>query len=234
MLRKPTYLYIKQHSITGLKYFGKTSSQDPYLYNGSGTYWRRHIKKHGIMHITTLWVSEPYTSLELIQEYALQFSIDNNIINSTEWANLKLENGIDGGWDYVNANHLNRYENWSVESKNKHATGSAQGGINCLAQKKGIHGMTTEQRSTNGKSSIKQTQQIMLAKYGVISLFSIFNKDKTFNDKKKEIYKTIKHQQGSKNSQFGSMWITNGIDNKKIIKDNVIPDGWRKGRVMKK
>ena len=33
------------------------------------------------------------------------------------------------------------------------------------------------------------------------------------------------------NSQYGTMWITNGIDNKKIKKDlDAIPDGWYKGR----
>lgn len=41
-------------------------------------------------------------------------------------------------------------------------------------------------------------------------------------------------QLGDKNSQFGSMWITNGKDNKKIKKDvDIIPDGWYKGRTTK-
>lgn len=26
------------------------------------------------------------------------------------------------------------------------------------------------------------------------------------------------------------MWITNGTENKKIKKDSIIPEGWRKGR----
>jgi hypothetical protein len=47
----PTYLYIKQHSITGLKYFGKTTKSNPYKYNGSGKYWIRHINKNGKEHI---------------------------------------------------------------------------------------------------------------------------------------------------------------------------------------
>ena len=91
----PTYLYIKQHSITGLKYFGKTS-QNPYTYNGSGSHWRSHIKKHGKEHIVTLWVSEPYTDTS-ITEFALKFSIENDIVNSKEWANLIPENGLSGG-----------------------------------------------------------------------------------------------------------------------------------------
>jgi len=50
--------------------------------------------------------------------------------------------------------------------------------------------------------------------------------------KKKETFKQIGHSQGSKNSQFGSMWITNGSESKKIQKDTLIPEGWRKGRVI--
>ena len=35
---------------------------------------------------------------------------------------------------------------------------------------------------------------------------------------------------GSNNSQYGTMWITNGVDNKKIRKEDVMPEGWYKGR----
>jgi hypothetical protein len=91
----PTYLYIKQHSITGLKYFGKTI-KDPYTYNGSGKHWTNHIKKHGKEHIKTLWVSEPYTDTSIV-EVALKFSAENDIVNSKKWANLMPENGLDGG-----------------------------------------------------------------------------------------------------------------------------------------
>jgi hypothetical protein len=92
----PTVLYIKQHSVTGLKYFGKTT-QDPLKYNGSGVYWTDHIKKHGKEHVTTVWISEPYIDSDTIAEFALAFSLENNIVESSTWANLKPENGLDGG-----------------------------------------------------------------------------------------------------------------------------------------
>ena len=92
----PTYLYIKQHSVTGLKYFGKTT-QDPYKYLGSGKHWTRHIKKHGKEHIVTLWVSELFHDTSIVDQ-ALQLSKEHNIVESKEWANLKPENGLDGGW----------------------------------------------------------------------------------------------------------------------------------------
>jgi hypothetical protein len=92
----PTYLYIKKHSVTGLKYFGKTTKSDPYKYKGSGVRWTHHIRKHGKEHIVTLWVSEPYYDTSII-EHALHFSAENNITESNEWANLIPENGLNGG-----------------------------------------------------------------------------------------------------------------------------------------
>ena len=90
----PTYLYIKQHSVTKKKYYGKTT-KDPYEYNGSGKHWSRHINKHGKEHIVTLWVSELYYDTSIV-EVALKFSADNDIVKSKEWANLEPENGLNG------------------------------------------------------------------------------------------------------------------------------------------
>jgi hypothetical protein len=39
-------------------------------------------------------------------------------------------------------------------------------------------------------------------------------------------------QKGCKNSQNGTYWITNGVTNKKINKDNNIPIGWKRGRIL--
>ena len=90
----PTYLYVKQLSVTGLKYFGKTTN-DPYTYKGSGKHWTRHIKKHGKKHIVTLWVSNLFYDTSIV-DYALQFSKENNIVESKEWANMEPENGLNG------------------------------------------------------------------------------------------------------------------------------------------
>ena len=87
------YLYAKQHNKTGLRYFGKTI-RDPYKYNGSGLYWRRHLKVYG-KDITTTWV-HAYDDLELCEQEALFFSKVYNIVDSDEWANIKPENGKDG------------------------------------------------------------------------------------------------------------------------------------------
>lgn len=39
---------------------------------------------------------------------------------------------------------------------------------------------------------------------------------------------------GVENSQYGTCWITNEVESKKINKDDLIPEGWRLGRKVKK
>jgi len=61
--------------------------------------------------------------------------------------------------------------------------------------------------------------------------YNTFTGKKHTEETKKKISNTnsIK-QKGENNSQYGSIWITNGIENKKIKKDSEIPQGWYKGR----
>jgi hypothetical protein len=99
---RPTWLYIKQHNQTGLKYFGKTVSIDPVKYKGSGKYWLNHIRKHG-NDVSTIWLQQ-FDDQNQLMEYAINFSTENNIVNSAEWANLMTENGVTGG--YCPNNHL--------------------------------------------------------------------------------------------------------------------------------
>ena len=91
---KPTWLYIKQHNQTGLKYFGKTVKSDPTKYPGSGIYWRNHIKLHG-NDVTTVWC-KLFTDKNELTKYAIDFSVTNKIVESKEWANLIDETGLDG------------------------------------------------------------------------------------------------------------------------------------------
>jgi hypothetical protein len=134
---KPTYLYIKTHNVTGLKYFGKTVNENPSQYRGSGVRWLNHINYHGNDVSTELlgyFVTE-----DSCREAALAFSKEHHIVESSEWANLEEEDGLNGGF------------------------------IGCI---------------------------------------------------------------GEKNTQFGTRWITDETNNKKISKNDPIPDGWRAGRVV--
>jgi len=91
----PTYLYIKQHKVTGKLYFGKTI-KDPLTYTGSGKYWLRHISAHGKQQVETLWYCL-YTDFQELSTFALSFSKMHDIVKSPNWANLMEENGRSGG-----------------------------------------------------------------------------------------------------------------------------------------
>lgn len=89
------YLYHKRHKITGLNYFGKTKGSDPIGYLGSGVYWRSHLTVHG-EEVETLQLWE-FDNQDECSKFAINFSITNNIVESEDWANLCIEDGIGGG-----------------------------------------------------------------------------------------------------------------------------------------
>jgi uncharacterized membrane protein len=88
------YLMVKTHRITGLKYLCQTKQSDPYKYTGSGKYWKNHLKVHG-KHIDTEILRECITKQEL-SEWGRHYSELWNIVESSEWANLKPETGQGG------------------------------------------------------------------------------------------------------------------------------------------
>lgn len=90
----PITLYVKTHNKTGLKYFGKTVQENVDYYQGSGLYWRRHLAVHGYDVTTT--VLGVFEDAVECSKLALKFSVENNIVESDEWANLIAENGLDG------------------------------------------------------------------------------------------------------------------------------------------
>jgi hypothetical protein len=91
------HLYTKRHLLTGLKYFGYTEkAPDPIKYSGSGAYWKKHLKIHGKQHVITddLWTFDNQEECKLFAE---RFSIENDIVNSSLWANCIPETGAETG-----------------------------------------------------------------------------------------------------------------------------------------
>ena len=101
----PIYLYLKTHNTTGFKYLGKTISNDPYLYQGSGKVWKRHIKKHGY-DVTTEILLETTDPKEL-KEVGIYYSNLWNVVESKDFANIIPEMGDGGAMP------------WTIESRQK-------------------------------------------------------------------------------------------------------------------
>ena len=94
-------LYVKTHNKTGLKYFGYTTQKDVQAYRGSGLYWLRHLKEHGHDVQTTIIAS--FDNIEAAREFSLKFSEENNIVKSSNWANLAEETcsvGVPKGYKF--------------------------------------------------------------------------------------------------------------------------------------
>lgn len=119
-------LYISTHNVTGLKYFGKTTryftiEELQKYYHGSGKYWNNHLNKHGndvTMEIYDI-CSLDKTSNKYVEPIALKFSKENNIVESDNWANMILEDGLTGGMPKGSVLCRDLGGNFSIKSKDE-------------------------------------------------------------------------------------------------------------------
>lgn len=218
-LVKPTRLYIKKCPKTGLKYFGMSTRIDIENYTGSGTIWLKHLKEHKVTPIH-VWNSDWYYDTS-IEEFALNFSRENNIDKSELWANRIYENGINKGWTLVNLAGRNLY---GLNGKTANIIDNLNRGRETLKIK---------MLDPTYKANYSKKMSNKLKSYYKINDGSFTGKTHTEEAKKLVGAASSVHQKGSGNSQYGTMWITNGTENMKIKKESSIPDGWYKGRITK-
>ena len=161
-LDKPARLYIKQCPHCGLKYFGKSIKEDIEKYEGSGRVWSRHLKKYGVNPIH-LWNSDWYYDTSIIR-FATKFSNLNKIVESKKWANLIIENGINGG----DSSHTINYEERDKRNFEKY-------GVSCVFKSQEvIDKMKSARVKKYGVEWASQSPEIQIAiktnnlqKYGV-------------------------------------------------------------------
>ncbi len=209
--KKYHYIYKTTNLKNGKYYIGMHSTdnlEDGYM--GSGKRLRRSLKKYGkenfkfeILEFLPNRVSLKEREKELVNEKLIQDSLSMN---------LKL--GGEGG--FVNEEHrikfLNKAVTMFISNKDK-----------IVERKKWLWENNDEWRNNFSK-------KLSDSKIGNLSWTGLQHTEET----KKKIGETnsIK-QKGESNSQFGTCWITNGKENKKIKKDEIIPDGWKLGRKIK-
>jgi len=214
------YLYEIKNNLNGKIYVGvhKTESLDD-GYMGSGKVIRRAISKHGVENFTKVILEHFDDSTAM---YAREKEIvTDEFLNNPNTYNLRR--GGHGGFDFINGSGL-----------------SVQNLKDPIVRQK-THDSFRDRMRENGKTSKEISKNILLSdimKYqyseGIReSSFVKLNKDSDFQQKRKDSFANISHAQGEKNSQFGTMWITDEVSNIKIKKDSLIPEGWRKGRKIK-
>ena len=215
------YLYEIRNNINGKIYIGvhKTEVIDD-GYMGSGKVIKRAIEKYGIENFTKT-ILETFDSSESMFACEKEIDTDEFLLREDTY---NLRRGGTGGFDYVNsiltaadrsalgkAGCFTNKHLWSVETQRKWKTIAT----------------ATMSRLREEWKADERIQAILVDSRQVGSINALSEKSR---NKKKETYKKISHQQGEKNSQFGKVWITNGVENKTIKRTACIPDGWTKGR----
>jgi hypothetical protein len=182
---------------------------------GSGKVLKRAIEKHGIENFEKEILAvfdDPEDMLELESQL-----VNNKFVKSKETYNI-CEGGR-GGFSYINNNGLNLY------GKNKE---------NLLLVR---HMGPEAARKKVNEDPEKHRKKISegLKKHYDNGGIGKFRGRKHSDESKQKISRATKgKRRGKLNSQFGTIWIYNEeqMKNKKIKKDESIPDGWKIGRIM--
>lgn len=205
-------VYKTTNKQNGKFYIGKHQTKnldDGYL--GSGKYLKRAITKYGkenfIKEILHIFDNEDDMNAK-----------EKELVVLSEMSYNLCEGGK-GGFGYINNNRLSLTEKHNDAAKKNIKIGT----------EKFLTLLENAEWKEKWKNSIKDSHPSLRENY----INPFFGKSHTEEYKKKQSEIMKGKQSGSHNSQHGTMWITNGINNRKIKKYlDPIPDGWYKGRVV--
>lgn len=212
-------VYKITNQINGKIYIGMHQTKDlEDGYMGSGTYLKRAKQKYGIENFTKeiLFIFDTYEDMaekerELVNEEFV-----------SEDTNYNQVVGGGNGYYWINKFGLNTYEGKAAKDRAK---------LIELATPKRIELLNTDEDFRRNYSKSVSTGVKRYYENNESHWSGRKHSDET---KRKISLANKKSQAGKKNSQFGTMWITNGTESKKVDMTSPIPNGWVKGRKMKK
>jgi len=186
-------------------------------YMGSGKYLKRAQEKYGIENFRK-------EILEVYDNPNDMFSMESilvneDFVNDKETYNLKV--GGEGGWDYINTNNLKTVRIGKEVTKKAIETR-----LNLFKDKEWAANFS------------KACSDASIKRFRDGGKNNFLGKKHSEETKKKIGEANSKHQSGTGNSQFGTMWIYSLEEkvSKKIKKDEFPTweqEGWLKGRKMK-
>jgi len=211
-------IYKMTNKVNGRFYIGSHKTEDLNdNYSGSGTYLRNAINKYGLDDFNKEILFIFNTSSEMYDKEAE--IVNKKFLAEENTYNLKV--GGFGGFDFINTQGNPRRGGFTELDRKK-----AQEVIKLLSKNK--------QWMSNKVDKFKDTYRKKCESGFVNNTFGGKKHTDETKSLMRETHRNNNHAQGSKNSQYGTMWITNGTINKKIKKDCDIPSGYRKGRRLKK
>jgi len=212
--KKHHYTYKTTNLVNGRYYLGMHSTNrldDGYL--GSGKRLYREINKYGRDNFK-FEILKHFDSREELVQAEIKLITEEDLKNTNC---LNLKPGGSGG--FCNEEHLLKFLDAGTDTRFKKGS---------LAQKKYLLLQQDPKWNKQWREKVKK------------GLKKANHNHATFKGKKHRPESIQKMKESAKgkgkgvnNSQYGTCWITNNIENKKIRKDDAIPEGWKLGRVLK-
>lgn len=195
-------IYKTTNTVNGKFYIGKHKTKnldDGYI--GSGKLLKRAIKKHGFSNFQRQILECHSDDVQLNE--AEKRIITQVLVDDPSCYNVKL--GGDGGFNGLNRTHSTEYL-CSIATPESRMKGSRRAAKN---------------------SGFKRATKEQLSKWGSLGGQRSDTRGQTRSQETKN--RMSQSASGSRNSQFGSFWITDGVSNKKHR--GTIPSGWYRGRI---
>ncbi len=205
-------VYQITHQESGKVYIGKHQTLDPNDgYLGSGKLIKNAVKKHGLSAFTKevlhVFETEPEMNAKEAELVTEEFCARDDTYN--------LCPGGQGGWGYLNseegvAKRKAAIDKWALHGRARRWTDVSSEDLESFRLASSIRAKRTglgKSNHWNGRIHSAETKAKM-------------------SEAKKAKYI------GGQNSQYGSMWTTDGVSSKKISKGESIPEGWVRGRKM--
>lgn len=200
------YIYQITNLVNNKIYVGvhKTSDLDD-GYMGSGKAIKSAIAKHGILNFQK-------DILEYFEDAESMYAREREIVTESFLLRddvYNLRAGGYGGFDYINT---------TVDLVARNTKASRNG--------RNKKSKTLKDLWESGRYD----SRVVNENFREASKTSFLNKQHSTETKDRIRQSIVGKQKGNLNSQFGTIWITNGFNNKKIGGDDSIPDGWYHGR----
>ena len=205
-------VYRITNTINGKIYIGTHQTKDlDDNYMGSGVLLKRAISKYGIENFTK-------EILHIFDNPEDMFDMEATLVNEdfvSDENTYNLKEGGSGGWNDINKAEKNVPIHKQKFNRTEHARLANE-------KRKWLWENDPEWRK-------EYSEKMSRAMKGKKTFLGHNHTEET----KRKIGEANAKNTGPKNSQYGTMWITNEIESKKISKSQPIPYGWRKGRKMK-
>lgn len=217
-------IYKITNTVNGKIYIGKHTTKDINDgYMGSGKLLKLAIKKYGKEKFKKEILFECLSENEMNKKE--KEIVNKNFIKDENNYNLTI--GGDGGWSHCNGENHNNKKNHRRIGFLRYIDNGINPSViwfNKLSDKEKL--AYVEKISTSLRKKIKENGSWWFGRH---------HSDETKKKMSKK-FKENNHQKGSKNSQYGKMWIYNKetFEDKIIKKTDIIPDGWLKGRICNK